>query len=213
MAFGGWPEEALRFYEGLEADNSKSYWTSHKAVYDAAVHAPMRELVEELAGELGPDAGEAEPKVFRPYRDIRFSHDKTPYKTHIAATVGDFAYVHFDADGLGTGSGMWRMEPGQLARYRAAVADDASGARLEDIIAALEKAGLEVHGHGSLKSAPRGYPPGHPRIGLLRHKGITTWQHWDPGPWLASAQAKDRVLAHQRAAVPFLRWLREHAGN
>ena len=212
MAFGGWPDEALKFYVGLEADNSKSYWTAHKAVYDSAVLAPMRELVEELAAELGPVLGNMEPKIFRPYRDIRFSADKTPYKTHIGATIGGHSYVHFDADGLGTGAGRWHLEPEQLARYRAAVADDASGARLEDIIASLEKAGIEIHGHDSLKSAPRGYSADHPRAALLRHKGLTSWQHWDPGPWLATGEAKDRVLVFQRASVPLVEWLREHAG-
>jgi uncharacterized protein (TIGR02453 family) len=207
MAFGGWPEEALTFYDGLEADNSKSYWTSHKAVYERAVLAPMTELIEELAAELG-----GEPKVFRPYRDIRFSSDKTPYKTHIGATIGN-AYVHLDADGLGTGAGMWHLEPAQLARYRAAVADDVSGARLDEIIGAIEKAGHEIHGHDSLKSAPRGYSGDHPRIGLLRHKGLTSWQHWDPGPWLATAEAKDRVLAFQRTSAPLVSWLQEHAGE
>jgi uncharacterized protein (TIGR02453 family) len=207
MAFGGWPAEALTFYEGLEADNSKSYWTAHKAVYDGAVLAPMRELVEELAAELG-----GEPKIFRPYRDIRFSNDKTPYKTHIGATIGGFGYVHFDADGLGTGAGMWHLETPQLARYRAAVADDASGTRLEDIIAGLEKADIEIHGHDSLKSAPRGYSNDHPRVALLRHKGLTSWRHWDPGPWLATAEAKERVLAFQRASASLVEWLHEHAG-
>ncbi len=88
MAFGGWPDEALEFYEGLEADNSKSYWTSHKAVYDKSVLGPMTELAEELAAELGGEA-----KIFRPYRDIRFSADKTPYKTHIGAVLGHTSYV------------------------------------------------------------------------------------------------------------------------
>jgi uncharacterized protein (TIGR02453 family) len=175
MAFGGWQEAALEFYAGLEDDNSKSYWTSNKAVYQEEVLRPMEELLEQLAPELG------EPKIFRPYRDIRFSADKTPYKTHIGATIGGTCYVQFSADGLGAGSGMWHMEPDQLNRYRVAVAADSTGAQLEAIIADIEKAGFEVHGHDSLKSAPRGYPPGHPRIGLLRHKGLTTWRHWNPG--------------------------------
>jgi uncharacterized protein (TIGR02453 family) len=210
MAFGGWADEALTFYEGLEEDNSKSYWTSHKAVYDSAVLKPMAELVEELAAELDPAGESTETKIFRPYRDIRFSHDKTPYKTHIGATIGGNAYVQFSADGLGTGAGMWHLEAEQLARYRAAVAADASGERLTKIIAAIEKDGYEVHGHDSLKSAPRGYPADHPRIVLLRHKGLTSWQHWTPGPWLATAEAKDRVLAFQRASVPLVDWLGEH---
>jgi uncharacterized protein (DUF2461 family) len=72
MAFSGWPEEALDFYDGLTADNTKTYWTGHKAVYQAVVLGPMTELTEELAAEFG------EPKLFRPYRDVRFSADKTP---------------------------------------------------------------------------------------------------------------------------------------
>jgi uncharacterized protein (DUF2461 family) len=87
MAFGGWPAEALAFYAGLEDDNSKEYWTKRKAVYQERVLRPMEELLEELAPEFG------EPKIFRPYRDIRFSHDKTPYKTHIGATIGSTCYV------------------------------------------------------------------------------------------------------------------------
>jgi uncharacterized protein (TIGR02453 family) len=196
MAFGGWPAEAVEFYESLEADNSKSYWTSHKAVYEDAVLRPMQELTELLAPEFG------EPKIFRPYRDIRFSADKTPYKTHIGATVGQTSYVQFSADGLGAGAGMWHLEPDQLARYRAAVAADGVGAELEAIIAELEKAGVEIHGHGTLKSAPRGYPPSHPRIGLLRHKGLTTWQHWYPAP-----SAADEVFSFFRTSAGFCSWL------
>lgn len=82
MSFDGWPEEALEFYEGLAADNSKAYWTAHKAVYEDAVLRPMTGLLEELAAEFG------EAKIFRPYRDVRFSADKSPYKTHIGATIG-----------------------------------------------------------------------------------------------------------------------------
>src|SRR5271156_1850506 len=82
MAFSGWPEDALDFYDGLAADNSKSYWTEHKAVYEDQVLRPMAELTEELAAEFG------EPKIFRPHRDLRFSSDKSPYKTHIGAVIG-----------------------------------------------------------------------------------------------------------------------------
>ena len=121
MSFQGWPEEALDFYEGLEADNSKTYWTAHKAVYEAMVLGPMTELLDELAPGFG------EPKIFRPYRDVRFSKDKSPYKTHIGALVGD-GYVQLSAAGLAAGSGMYGMAPDQLDRYRTAVADDQAGA-------------------------------------------------------------------------------------
>jgi uncharacterized protein (TIGR02453 family) len=201
MAFCGWPEEALDFYEGLAADNSKSYWTRHKAVYERAVLRPMAELTDELAAEFG------EPRIFRPYRDVRFSRDKSPYQTHIAAAVGDTCYLRLSADGLAAGAGLWQMSPEQLARYRAAVAADGPGAELERVVAALEKADIALHGHGALKSAPRGYSPDHPRIALLRYKGLTAWKQWPAGPWLETAAAKDRIVWFFRAARPLCSWL------
>ena len=122
MAFNGWPEEALEFYEGLAADNSKAYWTAHKAVYEDTVLRPMTELVEELAAEFG------EAKIFRPYRDVRFSADKSPYKTHIGAVLGT-GYIQLSAEGLATGDGMYGMSPGQLDRYRRAVVERPAGPR------------------------------------------------------------------------------------
>jgi uncharacterized protein (TIGR02453 family) len=204
MTFSGWPEEALEFYDGLAADNTKTYWTDNKAVYQEKVLRPMADLVEELAPEFG------EPKIFRPYRDVRFSHDKTPYKTHIGAVIGGEGYVQFSAEGLGAGAGMWEMDPGELARYRAAVASDRTGPELERIAAAIEREGITVHGHGALKSAPRGYPPDHPRIVLLRYKGLTTWRQWPVEPWLETSAAKDRIVVFFRTSRPLAIWLNDH---
>ena len=204
MPFSGWPEEALDFYDGLAADNTKTFWTANKAVYTDKILAPMTELAEELAAEFG------EPKIFRPYRDIRFSKDKTPYKTHIGAVVGGTGYVQLSAEGLGAGAGMWEMSPEQLARYREAVASDRLGPGLEQLAAGLEQAGITVHGHAVLKSAPRGYPADHPRITLLRYKGLTAWQQWPAGAWLESAQAKDRVISFFRTTQPLCSWLTGH---
>jgi uncharacterized protein (TIGR02453 family) len=206
VAFGGWPQEALVFYEGLTADNSKSFWTAHKAVYQDAVQRPMEELVEQLAGEFG------EPKIFRPYRDIRFSNDKTPYKTSIAAMIGSACYVQFSADGLAAGAGLWQMDPPRLGRYRAAVDEDITGTRLAAIVAALRKAGIEVQGPDRLKSAPRGYDTDHPRIDLLRLKGIAAWREWPPEPWLHTPAAARRVSALLRASADLRSWLGAHVG-
>ncbi|MGZ8637416.1 MAG: DUF2461 domain-containing protein [Actinomycetota bacterium] len=205
MAFRGWPAETLEFFEGLEADNSKSYWQEHRDTYDGAVRGPMEELLEELA----PDRGEG--KIFRPYRDIRFSADKTPYKTHIGATIGD-GYVQLSADGLGAGSGMWEMATDQLERYRGAVDDDRSGRALVDLVATARKVGLDVTGHGVLKSAPRGYPRDHPRIELLRYKGLIAWKQWPVAPWLGTRRAKDRVVEFLDRSKPLNEWLSSHVG-
>src|SRR5260370_17112666 len=107
MSFQGWPEEALDFYEGLEADNSKAYWTTHKAIYEEKVRGPMAELLEELAPGFG------ETKIFRPYRDVRFSPDKSPYQTHIGALVGA-AYIHLPPTALPARSGLPGMSPPPL---------------------------------------------------------------------------------------------------
>jgi uncharacterized protein (TIGR02453 family) len=205
MTFSGWPARALDFYEGLEADNSKSYWTSHKADYEDKVLRPMTELVEDLAPEFG------EPKILRPYRDIRFSSDKTPYKTHIGATIGGTRYVQLSADGLAAGAGMWHLDSPRLAHYRAAVAAEGTGTELEKIVATIEGAGIEIHGHGALKSAPRGYPPDHPRIALLRYKGLTAWQHWPPEPWLRTPSAADRLVSFFRTTAALSAWLTANA--
>jgi uncharacterized protein (TIGR02453 family) len=206
MAFGGWPAEALAFFAGLEDDNCKAYWTRHKAVYQEQVLRPMEELLEQLTAEFG------EPRIFRPYRDVRFSHAKTPYKTHIGGTLGADCYVQLSADGLSAGAGRWHLEPAELARYRAGVAGP-DGAELAAAVAELTAAGIEVHGHGTLKSAPRGYPADHPRIGLLRHKGLTSWRHWNPEPWLSSPAPARQITGFLRANAAFRDWLNGHVGG
>src|SRR5579859_1874396 len=154
MAFQGWPEAALDFYDGLEEDNSKSYWTANKAIYQEAVLGPMTELAQELGKEFG------ETKIFRPNRDVRFSADKSPYKTAIGAVIGP-GYVQFSAAGLAAGNGMYEMASDQLARYREAVAEDVTGHELVRVVAAITGHGISVHGRDVLKTAPRGYPADH----------------------------------------------------
>jgi uncharacterized protein (TIGR02453 family) len=206
MAFTGWPAEALDFFDGLEADNTKTYWTEHRAVYDNAVLAPMAALLADLEDEFGPG------KIFRPYRDVRFSNDKTPYKTNIAARVGDTAYLELTVDGLGGGRGMWEMASDQLDRYRRAVDSEKTGRALEKLVTTLERKDIVVSAHGQLKTAPRGYPKDHPRIDLLRQKGIVAWRQWPVAPWLGTATAKRRVVEFLRAAGPLTEWLAANVG-
>ncbi|HZN14545.1 MAG TPA: DUF2461 domain-containing protein [Acidimicrobiales bacterium] len=206
MAFRGWPAEAIEFFEGLEADNTKAYWQDHKADYEKNVRGPMDELLAELAKDFG------EGKVFRPYRDVRFSADKSPYKTNIAATVATGGYISLSSEGLGVGSGYYMPMPDQLERFRAAVADNKTGPQLEKLVEASRKAGLEVAGHDALKTAPKGYPKDHPRIELLRQKGLITWKQWPVAAWLGTAKAKQRIVDVFVAARPLNSWLDKHIG-
>ncbi len=205
MGFGGWPEEALDFYDGLESDNSRTYWLAHKHIYETCVLQPMTELLAELEPEHG------ETKVYRPYRDLRFSRDKTPYKTAIGAHVGD-GYVQLSAAGLAAGRGMYGMAPDQLLRYRAAVADDLSGSALDEIVMRLRKADIELHGRDQLKTAPRGYPADHPRIELLRYKGLIAWKQWPVEEWLTTAAAREVVGTFLVASRPVSDWIAQYVG-
>lgn len=204
-SFRGWQPEVVEFFDGLEIDNSKRYWTAHKEFYMANVLGPMQALVAELAPEFG------EGRIFRPYRDTRFSADKSPYKLNIAAQNAA-GYISLSSDALGVGSGLYMPSSGQLTRFRAAVADETKGALLLRLVDDFRGKRIQVSARETLKSAPRGYPSDHPRIELLRHKGLTAWKEWPVGAWLASAASKRRILEVLRATAPLREWLDQNVG-
>jgi uncharacterized protein (TIGR02453 family) len=208
--FRGFPPEAITFYEGLEADNSKGYWTAHKDVYEAAVKGPMEQLVASVDERFRP------LRIFRPYRDVRFAKDKAPYKTNIGASGeregGAGYYVALSAEGLMAAAGYYHMANDQLDRFREAVDDESTGSEIAGLVAGLVAGGHVVGAHGELKTAPRGYARDHPRIDLLRRKGLMIWRSWPPAKWLSTAKAKDRVEEVWRAADPLNDWLDAHVG-
>lgn len=210
MGFRGWPADALTFYVGLEADNSKSYWQAHKQVYDDAVKAPFAELSPLVEKEFGP------LHLFRPNRDTRFSKDKSPYKTAAAAVTesegGAAYYVQISALGLYVGSGYYMLAPDQLERYRAAVADGKSGPKLATAVAAVRKQRYSVDARESLKRVPRGFEPDHPRADLLRLKGMHVGREFGAPKWLHTAAALDKIVTAWRDAKPVNRWLDRHVG-
>ncbi|HEU5028968.1 MAG TPA: DUF2461 domain-containing protein [Spirillospora sp.] len=204
MTFTGFTSEAFEFYEGLLTDNSKSYWTANRQVYDEHVRGPMADLCTELEEEFGA------VKLFRPYRDVRFSKDKTPYKTHQGGHSGGY-YVQIDADGLMVAGGMYAPTPEQLRRYRAAVGADSSGKELQAIVDGLRAAGLEIAGD-RLKTRPRGTPEDHPRLDLLRHRSLYAHEGWPADPWMATPEVVTRVRAAWRRLRPLVEWGDEHVG-
>ncbi len=210
-SFAGFGEDLPVFFEGLEADNSRVYWTDHKAVYDLQVRGPL----EALLADLEPEFGRA--KIFRPHRDVRFSKDKSPYKTAASAVVhgddGDGSlYVQVDATGLMVGGGYYVMASDQVARYREAVAGSRTGAALVRAITSLETVGWSRGGE-QLKRAPRGTDPDHPRIDLLRHKGLAMFRQYEHEDWFFDQRAADVVAGSWRALAPLNRWLAKHVGT
>ncbi|WP_068926448.1 DUF2461 domain-containing protein [Planobispora rosea] len=207
MSFSGFPDEAFVFYEGLEADNSRIYWTRHRQVYEDMVKAPMAALGRELEGEFG------RAHLFRPNRDVRFSKDKSPYKTHQGAYVATGEaigyYVQLDAAGLYVGAGLYAAQGGQLARYREAVDEEISGAPLEKVVDAVRAAGYAVEGD-RLKTRPRGVPQDHPRLDLLRHRSLHAGRRFDPEPWVHTPEVVSRVRAVWHDLTPLVEWLTVH---
>ena len=206
MTFTGFPVAALDFYDDLELDNTRAFWAAHKHVYDESVRAPMEALTAELAEEFGT------AKVFRPYRDVRFAKDKTPYKTHqgayVAAGPACGWYVQVGAPGVRVGAGFYRAEAPDLARIRAAIDAEHSGRELERIVADLRTKGFEVSGE-QLKTTPRGYAADHPRIDLLRHKSLALGRSYGFGPVISSPDLTEEVRADWRRLRPLVEWVTE----
>jgi len=208
VTFEGFPVAALDFYDDLEVDNTKSFWEAHKHVYQESVLAPMKALTAALEQEFGT------AKIFRPYRDVRFAKDKTPYKTHQGAfvRVGQATgwYVEVSPRGVRTGAGFYEASGPRLAAFRAAVAHDRFGPELERILATLTGQDLEIGGD-RLKTTPRGYDADHPRIDLLRHKSLTLGRSLGFEPVIHTAALVDGVRRDWRAIRPVSEWIAEHA--
>ena len=208
--FDGFPEAALDFYDDLEVDNTKSFWKAHEAVYQGSVKAPMTALVTALEPDFGTG------KVFRPFRDVRFAKDKTPYKTHQGAyvAVGRACgwYVEIAARGVRTGAGFYDASSADLGRIRASIANELTGDRLQKILAQLVRAGFAVGGD-RLKTSPRGYDADHPRIELLRHRTLTVTREYGFDPIIHTAGFLDAVRADWKAARPLVEWVAERLGD
>jgi uncharacterized protein (TIGR02453 family) len=203
--FNGFPREALRFYAALERDNTKGFWQANKATYETACKQPMEALLAELEDEFGAS------RLHRPYRDIRFSRDKSPYTTNCSAMVGSGGYVALTSTGLFIGGGRHDFDPPALERYRSAVASDQAGTELVRIVAALRKKGCDVNGE-ALRTAPRGYPADHPRIELLRLKQVHAGRQFEAAEWLHTRAALQRIKAVLRDIKPLVTWLEVNVG-
>lgn len=209
MAFAGFPPDAVTFFSGLEADNSKLYWTANKETYERSVRQPMLALLAAIDDDFQP------MRMFRPHRDVRFSKDKSPYKTHAGASGerqgGAMYYLQISGTGLFVATGYYMCAPDQLVRLRAAIDQPATGAELERILATLKRKGHDISGE-SLKTAPKGYPRDHPRIELLRMKWLTAGKTFGAPRWLHTKAALAKVQQQWREAEPLNAWLDTHVG-
>jgi uncharacterized protein (TIGR02453 family) len=208
-SFAGLPADGLAFYEQLEADNSRTFWLANKARYEQSVKVPMLGLAAEL-DEYGPF------HMFRPNNDVRFAKNKPPYKTQQGAygesEGGAGYYIQFSSTGLMVGAGYYAMASDQLARFRAAVDSDVLGPEVADLVADAGRRKYAIGAIAELKSAPRGYPKDHPRIELLRRKGLIAVKDFGAPAWIHQRRAADRIRATWAGVAALCAWLDAHVG-
>jgi uncharacterized protein (TIGR02453 family) len=215
--FAGMPDEGLAFLEDLEERNTREFFDANKQVFRERVQAPFTALLDAASGRLRRTVpGLGQPKVFRIYRDLRFSKDKTPYKTSMSGWVAHPApapggvevgyYVNVGPDGMYAGGGRYHWDRPELERLRAAVADPDAGQELARILRRATGKGMESW-LDPLQRMPKPYPADHPRAELLRARSLTLGRRRERGPWLLTAELLDRLVEDWRALVPLNRWL------
>lgn len=229
-AFTGFQPAALTFLRGLKRNNRKEWFEAHRESYESDVREPMRALVDELDAVLGTIApefrGDPKKSVFRIYRDVRFSADKSPYKTHIACWlfhhdaghgVGQEAhggagfYVHIEPGACMVGGGIWMPPKPALDRIRDRIADDVR--RFDKLLTSPAFKGRfgSLSEEAVLTRVPRGYAPEHPAAKWLRYKSFTA------GRSLRDADVGSRKLIAMvrkdiETMLPFVRWLNAAVG-
>ena len=204
--FNGFPPEAFEFFEQLALYNNRDWFHAHQEVYELACREPMKQLVAELG------ANPASTKISRINRDLRFSRDTLPYRTYIAAGVSG-NYISLSPAGLYVGAGIYKPEPAALERFRSAIDNDETGRPLQRIVTSLRRKRYQVDTHERLMSAPRGYAADHPRIELLRMKGIFAGKTFAPASWLSTRKALQRIRQAVNDVSPLADWLRVHVGG
>lgn len=207
--FQGFPADAILFFDELEENNNREWFLQNRSRYDSLVRGPIDSFLMSVAAEFGT------AHVFRPNRDTRFAHDKSPYKTNIGAIcrsdAGAIYYIHFDGGGLMAASGHYMMSPDQIQRYRVAVADAKTGPQLSAIVDAARASGMALH-EPALKRVPSPFGQDHPRGELLRLKSVTLSKQFGMPKWASTKSAQSKVVDVWRSAGPLNQWLAAHVG-
>jgi uncharacterized protein (TIGR02453 family) len=222
--FQGFPKEGLEFLRKLKRNNNRPWFQAHKNQYEEFVRFPMQCLIASLAPRMTDIAPEMEfnprKSIFRIYRDVRFSKNKAPYKTNIAAsfemrgkrspTETPGLYLGIEPGEIYVGGGLYMPTSPQLKAIRSSIA-----LRPEEWLAVVEDPRFKkifggIEGE-KLSRAPLGYPPDHPMIGHLRQKqfytGVVLKEHACHSPKFL--ETVSRVFAD---IMPLMRWLADATG-
>jgi uncharacterized protein (TIGR02453 family) len=217
--FSGFPREGLSFLRKLKKNNNRPWFQKHKQEFEEVVRFPMQCLVASLGAEMSHDAPDIEfnPKrsIFRIYRDVRFSRNKSPYKTHIAASFqprgrkgGEESpglYLHIEPGQVFIGAGLYMPNGDQLKAIRNAIVKD-PGTFLEIIRNRRFKKEFGGIQGDRLQKAPLGFPKDHPMIEHLRNKQFFVGKELEDAVSLKPGFV-DQVAGYFRISLPLVRWL------
>jgi len=220
MPFEGFPDDG-KFFRALAKHQDRTWFQAHKVEFEEGWHQPMKALLAEVRESIDaafPHCDLGEPRIFRIYRDVRFSKDKSPYKTNIGGIipvqrtgrtteVPIALYFHVGLPRAFGASGHYMMDPRSLERFRQAVADAKRGKQLDRILAALRKKGFSVDSHDTFKRVPKGYDPEHPRAEHLKRKGLTVGFPALPKGLLTKPKLAPWIASQAKAAAPLVEWL------
>jgi uncharacterized protein (TIGR02453 family) len=227
--FGGFRPAAFRFLRDLARNNEKAWFDAHRDVYEREVREPMRQLVESLDARLGAIAPEivGDPKrsMFRIHRDVRFSRDKSPYKTNAGAwlyhrdagrqvgTAGEGGgfYFHIDPSSCFMAGGIWMPARAPLLRIREAIAGQPAALGRLTGAAAFRRRFGGLSEETKLRRVPAGFPPDHPAAEWLKLRSFTASAPVEPAV-VTSRRLVDRLGRDFERLVPLVRWLNQALG-
>lgn len=224
--FFGFSPKAMTFLRGLTKNNRKEWFEEHRADYESLLKQPLAQLIEEVDVRLAAFApeiiGSPKKSSFRIHRDVRFSKDKSPYKTHVACWffhrdaghgVGSEAahggagfYFHMAPTGTFCGGGIWMPPRPALKLLRQSLADDQEG--FEEIVlsTAFKRRFGKLDEEAKLTRTPRGFDADHPAGDWLRFQSFTAGCALSNDD-VQSAKLPDILGKHFAAMTPFIRWL------
>jgi len=221
MSFRGFPDGDAKFFRLLAKNQNRDWFQAHKDEFEKGWNQPMKELLD--AVREGADAAFKhsdldDPKIFRIYRDVRFSKDKSPYKTHVGGVIptkrsGKITevpmalYVHVGQPKSFGAAGHYMMDTSALGKFRSAVADEKKGRELDKLLTALVKKGFSVDSHDTYKKVPKGFDPEHPRAEHLKRKGLTVGFPALPKGLLASPNLVPWLVDKTKTSAPLVEWL------
>jgi uncharacterized protein (TIGR02453 family) len=221
MAFEGFADDGAKFFRALAKHQSRDWFQAHKTEFEEGWNGPMRQLLLEVRDAIDKTYRHCDldaPKVFRIYRDVRFSKDKSPYKTHVGGVIpikraGKMTevpmalYLHVGQPHSFGAAGHYMMDPSALERFRKAVADPKRGRELDRILASLAKKGFSTESHDTYARVPKGYDPAHPRAEHLKRKGLHVGFPAIPKGLLAKPKLVPWLANQAKAAAPLVEWL------